>query len=95
VSNKGTRAGDDNPRRIDRTPPSRTPRGTRWGDDNPGRFDWSSPRWREDEQSSQGAIEKDRREHDTSAPAGDADGAINRKGNRDKRGGNKGQKSRN
>ena len=92
--NAGRRFGDENPRFGPAPKPDAAPEGTRSGDDNVGSFEWSSPRWREETESSQGAIEKDRREHDSAAPSGDAHGAINRKGNRDKRGGNKGQKSR-
>jgi hypothetical protein len=63
---------------------------TRVGDTNPS-FDWASPRWRENDEPSQGDVETDRRDHDEKAPSKDAEGAINRKGNRDRRGG-KGRK---
>jgi hypothetical protein len=83
--NKPTRVGDDNPRwGPGSDAPDSEP--TRVGDDNPN-FDWGSPRWREDDEPEQGDVEKDRRDHDDSAPSKDAEGAINRKGSRDRRGG--------
>jgi hypothetical protein len=56
------------------------------GDTNPSTFGWTSPRWREQGEPDQGDVEKDRRDHDDMAPSKDAEGAINRKGNRDRRG---------
>jgi hypothetical protein len=90
--NKPTRAGDDNPKWG---PGSDVPDSepTRVGDTNPS-FDWASPRWREDKEPEQGDVERDRRDHDETAPSKDAEGAINRKGTRDRRGGKGPKRSR-
>jgi hypothetical protein len=91
---KPTRVGDDNPRWGPKPDvPESEP--TRVGDNHPSRFEWTSPRWREDPEPEQGDVEKDRRDHDDSAPSKDAEGAINRKGNRDRRGGSRKRSPRN
>jgi hypothetical protein len=91
--NKPTRVGDDNPRPWGPGADVSDSESTRVGDTNPS-FDWASPRWRENDEPSQSDVETDRRDHDEKAPSKDAEGAINRKGSRDRRGGNRGRGSR-
>jgi hypothetical protein len=93
AGDRGTRAGDDNPKIPGSSRKNGSSRrGTRVGDDQPSNFGWGSPRWREDAEPRQGAVEKERRDHDSAEPKNDPHGAIKRGvpgSDRPKRGGPK------
>jgi hypothetical protein len=92
--NKSTRVGDDNPKLWGPVPDAPGSEQTRVGDTNPSLFGRTSPRSREDHEPGQGDVGEDRRDHDDTAPSKGVEGAIDRKGNRDRRGRSRARGSR-